>query len=93
MAGALRELIELLLTEIAISGTDGKNCFHFLSFLPEALLPSLFSKLPALLPVTASHSPAITCLCDIIVDIPFFLPAISYHTHIRIFFSIVTGMR
>lgn len=25
MAGALRELIELLLTEIAISGTDGKN--------------------------------------------------------------------
>lgn len=33
MAGALRELIELLLTEIAISGTDGKS-------LPPSLLPS-----------------------------------------------------
>jgi hypothetical protein len=30
MAGALRELIELLLTEIAISGTDGKNCLPIL---------------------------------------------------------------
>ena len=33
MVGALRELIELLLTEIAISGTDGKSLRH-LFFLP-----------------------------------------------------------
>jgi hypothetical protein len=52
MVGALRELIELLLTEIAISGTDGKSLRHLVFSSFSARLRFCHR----LLPVTESRS-------------------------------------
>jgi hypothetical protein len=54
MAGALRELIELLLTEIAISGTDGKNKSCSFPLPPPCLLQQA-SRVSVTSPLLQTH--------------------------------------